>query len=956
MGFPTDQQLELTAEAAWGADLTAAPTTWTWTDLGTDTAAMLTRLIAQTITIQRGCTVGGITSQQTTATIQALNTDGYLTPKLATSPWWPNVDVGTPIRLSIRDRANLVATFTAPAVINGWPDADTGETWTPGTASVASSTGTQGRVTVPSVNTSHNIRSTRTERDTDILFDTSVAAVALGQPIPVGVVVRPSGTGTYRLYCHLNYGLLGQLGLQVSRYYGSPSTFTALSAVTSAVTYSAGTLIRCRVQVFGPQVRMRAWLASGTEPGTWDIDITQTSSIVTGWNAALSATDRIAVRVNVPAGNTNILPVVVTVDTITIAQMPSARVEGYITDVRPTFEPLAGGLTWSTATIDIGGVGSRLERADAPPLGPLRRSVEKSDPPPIAYWPCEDAEGSTIAVSAFPGFEPMLVTGPAVFAFAGDVPEILYQSRFGSKPMISLAAGAKLSGVVPPTTVQDQWVVSLVAEYYAADILPAITELRVAEWTTTGTHNRWALVALAAGGHKIRAYSDSLGTTVDVVTDPTVFVSGQLTYSIQAVQNGANIDCQILYNDNGYATGSVAGILAQPTRIVINPDRVNVTSSVTPAGLRMIVGHIRVVDDYLIADLPNYYDAEQGLAPWSGTAWFHESAHGRAGRLSTEERVPFTLVGDPASTGMTILNAQQDGTFGTLMEAAVDSESGALLYEHAFGYAMLDRTARYNQPVALTVDMATYNYSDGTDPADVLVPQLDARLPNVITVQRANGATGSYAADEAYRKRRGTISQGYTLDVLSDDDPRQHATWRVHTNVDAKDALYPSLQVDLAANPTLIDSWLSCDIGSRVQRTNQPVIAGYGTIDQVVLAITETIGPDTWLAVCDAAPAQVWDVGTWDAATSLWQPTTSALAAGITTTALSMSVDGHGEPWTTGAVSLLIQVGAEHLAVSNISGAGPYTFTISARSINGVVQAHLTDDLITFVDPTVWAL
>ena len=77
---------------------------------------------------------------------------------------------------------------------------------------------------------------------------------------------------------------------------------------------------------------------------------------------------------------------------------------------------------------------------------------------------------------------------------------------------------------------------------------------------------------------------------------------------------------------------------------------------------------------------------------------------------------------------------------------------------------------------------------------------------------------------------------------------------------------YPSLPVDLAANPGLIEEWLACDIGSRVQRENQPTIAGIGVIDQVVVGITETLGPRVWQVTAAVAPAAPWDVALADVA------------------------------------------------------------------------------------------
>ncbi len=327
----------------------------------------------------------------------------------------------------------------------------------------------------------------------------------------------------------------------------------------------------------------------------------------------------------------------------------------------------------------------------------------------------------------------------------------------------------------------------------------------------------------------------------------------------------------MFYNDNAYSAAVlIAGTLAPVSQIVGNPDRTNTTASVTPNGLRFILGHMRVTDETSVKDLPAYTDPITGLVVYSGSAWYLETAHERVNRLCDEERIPCVILGDPAASGFTQLNTQRDGTFTALVEQAAESESGLLVYEAEFGYHVLPRTARYNQTAALTVDLATYRRSADTDQGDVLVPQLESRLANYWTVKRHLGSEGTFAADLAYRQRRGTIGEEVTIDALNDDVVDHHAAWRVHRNVDYTGAYYPATPVDLAANPELIDDWLSCTIGSRVQRINQPSIAGIATIDQVIEGYSETLGPKSWQVEISGAPAEVWDVAVADQVAGWW--------------------------------------------------------------------------------------
>jgi hypothetical protein len=610
--------------------------------------------------------------------------------------------------------------------------------------------------------------------------------------------------------------------------------------------------------------------------------------------------------------------------------------------------------------LDISGVGSRLEKNQSPAFSPYRRSVQLNGVPPYAYWPLEDGEGSTYGVSAFPGGPKMTVEGPATFGYAAGIPEDEYLTRYGSLPMVSVAAGARLTAQVPLTAVNDRWSVTFTAQEFAPYV-PGVSEIRVAEWhTPAGTFNRWAFVHTGGvGGYQLRAYNDEAGTVTNVFTE-VGSTAAQVTYEIDAAQNGANITVNFLMNSGPYTNASVAGTLGPVAKVVINPDKVNTTAATTPEGLRFIVGHVSVADSTAGYGVPYYYDHEQGgILLLSNHAWYRESAHRRILRLCDEEQIPATVLGTPATTGLTPLNAQQDGSFTDLLEAAAEAESGGLLFEAGFGYRYLPRSARYNKPVDLVIDLATYCRTGNDDPTDVLVPRLESRSANVWTIERTDGGSGTYAAPAEYLKRRGTIAEQATLDVLTDAATDHHAAWRVHLGVDARDAYYPEAPIDLAANPDLIEPWLGCDIGSRVQRTNQPTVAGFGAIDQIIEGYSETLGPKAWSVVVNASPAKVWDVAVAGDTVLGKADTDGSELRAVNTTATTLLVDVTAGPrWTTDPAQMPIHVTAagEDMTVTAISGvANPQTFTVT-RSVNGVVKEHAAGTPISLTRPATAAL
>jgi hypothetical protein len=80
-------------EWAFGADLTADPATWVWTDVS--------RYALHSVRRTFGRTDGTSQTQPAAATFWMANTDGRFTPRLATSPYYPNVRRQTPVRISL---------------------------------------------------------------------------------------------------------------------------------------------------------------------------------------------------------------------------------------------------------------------------------------------------------------------------------------------------------------------------------------------------------------------------------------------------------------------------------------------------------------------------------------------------------------------------------------------------------------------------------------------------------------------------------------------------------------------------------------------------------------------------------------------------------------------------------------------------------------------------------------
>ncbi|MEU7679813.1 hypothetical protein AB0C42_33950, partial [Micromonospora taraxaci] len=94
MAWPDDQDLQVEVAAAFGADRKADPGTWAWADLSS-------RLLADPIQIRAGKSSGARFTSPSSCTVTLDNTDGALTPGHPISPYWPNVRLGTPLRVRV---------------------------------------------------------------------------------------------------------------------------------------------------------------------------------------------------------------------------------------------------------------------------------------------------------------------------------------------------------------------------------------------------------------------------------------------------------------------------------------------------------------------------------------------------------------------------------------------------------------------------------------------------------------------------------------------------------------------------------------------------------------------------------------------------------------------------------------------------------------------------------------
>lgn len=107
--------LTFTVEAAFGADLTVAPASWSWTDI--------TRYVNGSIQVRRGRQIGATQTDAAQCDLRLNNTDSRFTPRHPLGAYYPNVNLNTPIRIKLNPGTGAVIRFQGymSSIAPYWP-------------------------------------------------------------------------------------------------------------------------------------------------------------------------------------------------------------------------------------------------------------------------------------------------------------------------------------------------------------------------------------------------------------------------------------------------------------------------------------------------------------------------------------------------------------------------------------------------------------------------------------------------------------------------------------------------------------------------------------------------------------------------------------------------------------------------------------------------------------------
>jgi len=583
------------------------------------------------------------------------------------------------------------------------------------------------------------------------------------------------------------------------------------------------------------------------------------------------------------------------------------------------------------ARIESSGVMRRLGQGQKALASTLRRRIPSFSP--LAYWPMEDEQGATRAASALTGGGPLYTLG---VDFAGD------DSLPGSKALPVIRTGSRLNGAVKSGVVTDRWHTEFVFHMATA---PGAESMALG-WWSTGTVKKWHLSFYDATSARVQGFGADGLAIVDSVVGPIDGLYGQWNrWILNATQNGGNVDWHIAWipvvGGGGATSASYAGSVGRITDVVGPPAGYAAGAD----GLRL--GHIAVFED------------NDNLAfEFADTGFAGERAGTRLRRLSAEESIP-VVVQESANAVPELLGPQRPATVLDLMSEAADAELGILYEDHSsVALRFRDRWSLYNQTPILSVP-----YGSLGPPLEPVDDDLTTRNDN--EVSRAGGSSarvvqesGPMSVLDPEDGGVGIYDESVTLSLYADEQTFQQAAWRTHMGT-WDEARFERVRIMLHKYPELIPDVLKLRVGHVIEITDTPDHLEPGPYRLMVQGFEEDIREFSWDITFWCSPAGPWTVGVVED-TVLGRPDTdgSELASGVSSSATSFSVAVTAGPlWITSAAfpthfPLDVMIGGERVRVSAISGgSSPQTFTISQRSVNGIVKAHSAGADLALADP-----
>lgn len=511
---------------------------------------------------------------------------------------------------------------------------------------------------------------------------------------------------------------------------------------------------------------------------------------------------------------------------IQIEVTPDIRFTGQVVSWKPrrALGATTGGWVESTAQ----GTLRRLGQGTPPTLSALYRTMRRpaAGVEAAEHWSLEDGTGATQFASSVGGTPGAGIVGDS------DLPEPSGRSGIvGASAAVALPSEARVRLPIRPYTDTGQWAVQ--GAYIVSDLDSEIDlyvyqangyELLASvsdEFSPTGTQELVVIVIDSADN--VLLASQTAFTGGNLLNEPISLMmamvdnGGSDEFTARVLDSSGTVRAEITSTSVGY------DVAAQIDASAGSPTPGNDPPGVTNIGLYTDPSFDIDVDTVSIAR--------------AAGGWASEKAGERFERIGLELGIATTVIG---SVGATQPMGPQvpDTDLGLLGEIA--STDAAIIHDTRESEGLTMRTGRglNNQDATLTLNWLAGHISGP------LEPDLDdAGRANIVIAKRRDGSSATATETTG---RLGTAAIGpYQTDVpvnpATDDALKHHANYHkvLGTNPDPR---YPRVVVDLDANPGLISTASSVDVGDLVPLESIPEDMGQASAELLVLGYAETIG------------------------------------------------------------------------------------------------------------------
>lgn len=576
----------------------------------------------------------------------------------------------------------------------------------------------------------------------------------------------------------------------------------------------------------------------------------------------------------------------------------------------------------------------RLAQGDAPVQSAFRRAMTGS-PTVVAYWPMEEGSNAAYAPA---------VRGGSAMTFVGRPDWASSDSFFCSDRLPTMKDGVFDADVRPyPDTglTQVRFLLHLPES--------GVPNGAILAWiTTTGSIARWDITYSGVGrtDQTIGVYRylangslhsrDHIGFAIN--DRP-----GRL--SLELRQSGSDIAWRIAHveSDPDLVAGFYAATITGHTAGVVSHIQLATGRDLADT----VIGHLTVENA-----ISSQFADRAPLLAFTGEVASSSAVNpyqSRLERLAAENGVALTRHTSTAAVrgeGLTDFDRMGPQLVAPLLDLFHEAETadqGQLWDGRAHGLSYTTRRRREECLLRLTIDAAAGELADGFAPVDD-----DQRTRNRVEIRRTHGITAAWedTTGPLGTDTIGVYDESITANLGRDQDVIEHAQWKVSLGT-VEGHRYPSVRVDLRANPHLAAAVLDAIPGERIKIVNlDDTLAAFTapTVSLLIEGISHEITGKSWWATFRCSPAEPWAVGriaaeTGDTSDMVMRLDTdgSQLAAAAAKGATSLSVATTvGALWTTTAddYPLMLSVGGLPVRATGCSGSSsPQTVTVDALPV-----------------------